>query len=83
VGALLALLAFSVASGVVRGAATRAEGASAGAQVAYVAIAAAILAALSVLVAPVALLALLGVGYLAIARRRRGGRKYEGLRVLR
>ena len=83
VGALVALLAFSVTSGVVRGAATRAQGASAGAQVGYVVIAAAILAALSLFLPPVALLALVAVCWLALARRRRAGRKYEGLRVLR
>ena len=83
-GALVALLAFSVTSGVVRGAATRAQGASAGAQVAYVAAGAAILAALSLtVVSPLALVALGGVAYLAIARRRRAARKYEGLRTLR
>src|SRR4029450_11398999 len=45
-GALVALLSFSVISGVVRGAVTRPQGASAAAQVAYVVVAAAILAAL-------------------------------------
>jgi hypothetical protein len=84
VGALVALLAFSVVSGVVRGAATRAQGASAGAQLAYVIVAAAILAALSLTPAsPLALLALVGVAYLAIARRQRAARKHEGLRSLR
>jgi hypothetical protein len=83
-GALAALLSFSVTSGVVRGAATRGQGASAGAQVAYVAAGAAILAALSLtVISPLALLALGGVAYLAIARRRRAARKYEGLRTLR
>jgi hypothetical protein len=82
-GALVALLAFSVISGIVRGAATRAQGASAGAQVGYVTIAAAILVALSLFLAPVALVALVALVWLAVARRRRAGRKYEGLRVLR
>jgi hypothetical protein len=83
-GALVALLAFSVTSGVVRGAATRAQGASAGAQVAYVTAGAAILAALFLtFVSPLALVALGAVVYLAIARRRRAARKYEGLRTLR
>ena len=83
IGALLAVLSFSVTSGVVRGAATRGQGGSAGAQVAYVVVAAAILAGLSLLASPVALLALVGVGWLALARRRRSARKHEGLRVLR
>ncbi len=85
VGALVGLLSFSVVSGVVRGAATRAQGASAGAQVAYVVVAAAVLAALSLLtvVSPIALVILVAVGWLALARRRRAARKHEGLRVLR
>jgi uncharacterized membrane protein len=84
VGALVALLAFSVLSGVVRGAATRGQGASAGAQVVYVVVAAAILAAISLTVAsPLAVAVLVAVGWLALARRRRAARKHEGLRVLR
>lgn len=84
-GALVALLSFSVTSGVVRGASARshAEGTSAGAQVGYVVLVAAILAALSLVVSPVALLVLAAVAWLAVARRRRATRKYEGLRVLR
>lgn len=83
VGALVALLAFSVTSGVVRGAATRAEGASAPTQVAYVGAVAAVLVAVSLFLPPLALLALAGVAWLAVARRRRAQRKHEGLRVLR
>jgi len=84
VGALIALLALSVAQGVVRGAAARAQGgASAGALAAYAIVGAAVLAGLSVVTPPVALVALVAVVWLAIARRRREGRKYEGLRVLR
>jgi hypothetical protein len=82
IGALVALLAFAVISGVVRGAARRAQGA-AGVQVSYVLIAMAILAGLSLFVSPVALVALLAVAWLAVARRRRADRKHEGLRVLR
>jgi hypothetical protein len=82
-GALVSLLAFSVTSGVVRGAVRRAQGASAGTQVLYFLIAAAILAGLAIVISPVALIALVGVGWLAVARRRRADRKYEGLRVLR
>ena len=83
VGALTALLSFSVISGVVRGAATRMQGASATTQVVYVTIAAAVLAGLSVLLPPVGLVALAAIGWLAVARRRRATRKHEGLRVLR
>jgi hypothetical protein len=83
VGALAALLSFSVISGVVRGAATRMRGASATTQVVYVTIAALILAGLSVLLPPVGLVALAGIGWLAVARRRRATLKHEGLRVLR
>ena len=83
-GALVALLAIAVISGVVRGAVTRAQGASAGAQVAYVVVAAAILAALSLtFVSPIALTVLVAIGWIALARRRRAARKHEGLRVLR
>jgi len=83
IGALTALLSFSVISGVVRGAASRAQGASPAAQVVYVAIAAAALAGGSVLLPPVGLAALAAIGWLAVARRQRAARKHEGLRVLR
>jgi len=83
VGALSALLSFSVISGVVRGAATRMQGGSPATQVVYLGVAAAILAGLSVLVPPVGLVALAAIGWLAVARRRRATRKHEGLRVLR
>jgi hypothetical protein len=83
IGALAALLAFSVISGVVRGAATRMQGASPAMQVVYLAVAAAILAGLSVFLPPVGLIALAAIGWLAVARRRRATRKHEGLRVLR
>ena len=42
-----------------------------------------VLAGLSLAFGPIALLALAALIYLALARRRRAGRKYEGLRVLR
>jgi hypothetical protein len=83
VGALAALLSFSVISGVVRGAATRMQRGSGATQVIYLAVAAAILAGLSVLLPPVGLIALVAIGWLAVARRRRAARKHEGLRVLR
>lgn len=83
VGALIALLAFSVTNGVVRGAATRAEGAPPATQVAYVGAAAAVLVVVSLFLSPLALVVLVGVAWLAVARRRRAQRKHEGLRVLR
>jgi hypothetical protein len=82
-GALAALLSFSVISGVVRGAATRMQGASPATQVTYLAVAAAVLAGLSVFLPPVGLIALAAIGWLAVARRQRATRKHEGLRVLR
>jgi hypothetical protein len=83
-GALVAALAFAVLRGVVAGAATRAGEAGSGTAIAGFAILAAlVLAGLSLLVSPVALAALLGLGWLALAQRRRDQRKYEGLRVLR
>jgi hypothetical protein len=83
-GALVALLAFFVAQGIVAGAAARARaGGSVFTLAAYVIAAAAILAVLSFFVSPVALVAFVGVAWLAISRRRRAGRKHEGLRVLR
>jgi hypothetical protein len=83
-GALVALLGFFVAQGIVAGAAARARGGgSAVTLAAYVIAAAAILAVLSLFVSPVALVAFVGVASLAVGRRRRAGRKHEGLRVLR
>jgi hypothetical protein len=83
-GALVALLGFFVAQGLVAGASARAgDGGSPFTLAAYVIAAAAVLAVLSLFVSPVALVAFLGVAWLAIGRRRRAGRKHEGLRVLR
>ena len=82
VGAILAVLAYLVARDVVAGASRRAESSSA-ALSALGAIAALVLAGLALVVAPVSLAALLGVAYLALARRSRSRRKYEGLRSLR
>jgi hypothetical protein len=80
-GALAALLSWWVASDVVAGARSRAQtGSGVGLFVALYALA---LAGLSLLVSPVALVALAGTAWLAIGRRRREARKYEGLRSLR
>jgi hypothetical protein len=82
VGAVGGWLAASVISAVVAGASRRAEG-GIGAVGFMVALAAAVLAGLSVVLPPVSLAALLALGWLAVARRRRAQRKYEGLRILR
>jgi hypothetical protein len=83
-GALFAALAFSVLRGLVAGAARRAREAGSSTAIAVIVVVSAlILAGLSLVVSPVAIVALLGVGWLAVGRRRRAQRKYEGLRVLR
>lgn len=84
VGALLALLALATLAGVVAGARGRAgEEGSASALAAPLLLAALALAGLSLVFGPVGLVALAALVYLAVARRRRDQRKYEGLRVLR
>ncbi|MEK6252426.1 MAG: hypothetical protein AABM43_10870 [Actinomycetota bacterium] len=82
VGAVGGWLAATVISAVVAGASRRAEG-GVGAVGFIVALAAAALVGLSILLPPVSLAALLALGWLALARRRRAQRKYEGLRILR
>jgi hypothetical protein len=83
-GALLALFALATIAGVVAGARGRAgdEG-SASALAAPPLLGALALAGLSLVFGPVAFVALAALVYLAVARRRRDQRKYEGLRVLR
>jgi hypothetical protein len=81
-GAALALLAYLVARDVAAGAAGRA-GAGSGAISAFVALAALVLAGLSLVVQPISIAAFVAIVVLGVARRRRAGRKYEGLRVLR
>jgi hypothetical protein len=81
-GVALALLAYVVARDVVVGASKRTE--SGGTTIpGIVVLFAFVLAGLTLLIEPVALVALAGVLYLALARRSRSRRKYEGLRVLR
>lgn len=82
VGALAAALGFFVGREVAAGAGSR-SGANAGAISAMIAVAAVLVAALSYFVPPFAVVALVALVWLAIARRRRGKRKYEGLRTLR
>jgi hypothetical protein len=81
-GAIGGPLAAAVVAALVAGAARRAETGAGGPGVILV-VAALVLAGLSILLPPVSLAALLGLGWLAMARRRRAERKYEGLRILR
>ena len=82
VGAVGGWLAARVISSIVFGAAKRSEAGFGGVGFVVGAVAL-VLAVLSILLPPISLIALLGLGWLAIARRRRAGRKYEGLRILR
>jgi len=85
-GAASALFAFVVVGGFVAGARRRStdDGATSTTALALpVLLAGIVLAGLSLAFGPIALLALAALIYLALARRRRAGRKYEGLRVLR
>jgi hypothetical protein len=81
-GAAGAFLACVVVSDVVAAAGRRGEGGAGGIGL-MVALAAVVVAGLSILLGPLALIVLAGLLWLAIARRRRSQRKYEGLRVLR
>jgi hypothetical protein len=84
VGAALVVGAFWVIRDLVSGAAARAgEGGSATAIAGMAAVAAVVIAALSLLWGPLGLLALAGIAYLGIGRRRRAAQKHEGLRSLR
>ena len=85
VGAAFALFAFVVIGGFVAGARRRSsdDSATSTALALPVLLAGIALAGLSLAFGPIALVALAALVYLAIARRRRAGRKYEGLRVLR
>ena len=80
-GALFAWLAFAVTRDVVAGAAGRED--TGGTTGAIVAVAALALAGLSLVVSPISLLVLASLAWLALARRQRADRKYEGLRTLR
>jgi hypothetical protein len=82
-------LGYSVSSAVASGAIERAKSGAGGAEGSPVAISGTIalvalaIAALSTLVPPASIAFVLAFAWLALARRRRAGRKYEGLRVLR
>src|SRR5687768_10928420 len=85
VGGFFAAFALVVVRGVVAGAAARAgEGGSHAAIAGMASVAALALAGISLTpAAPASILAALFLIYLAFARRRRAGEKYEGLRTLR
>jgi hypothetical protein len=85
VGALFALFAFFVVAGFVAGARRRSsgDGGDSAALAPPVLLGCFVLAGGALVFGPIALIALVGLVYLALARRRRAGRKYEGLRVLR
>ena len=83
VGAAFALFAFVVVAGFVAGARRRSGEAPSSALAMPVLLVVIALAGISLVLGPVSLLALVALLYLAAARRRRAGRKYEGLRVLR
>jgi hypothetical protein len=90
VGALAGALAALVVRDVVAGAARRQgedpselSAGQPGTLTAIVIVAAVLVALLSLLLPPVSLIVLGALAWLATARRRRAGRKYEGLRVLR
>jgi hypothetical protein len=84
VGALAAMLAFTVARGIVSGARERAgEHSPPSAYAAPVVAAALVLAALSYFLGPIALVALVAFLWMWIQRRRLADRKHEGLRILR
>ena len=82
VGALAGLLSWGVWRDVVTAARAREQQAASGVGI-FVALYALVLAGVSLVVSPVSLAALAGTAWLAIARRRRDARKYEGLRSLR
>ena len=81
VGAALAALSFVVVRDIAEAAAKRAEGG--GFTGALIAAAALAVAGLALLLPEVGLVALAGVIWLYVGRRRRAARKYEGLRTLR
>jgi hypothetical protein len=82
-GLACAALAHTTARAVFRSTRSRLDAEAAGALPLYAEGVALLLAGLSVLVPPVSLVALAFLAWLLIGQRRRGGRKYAGLRVLR
>jgi hypothetical protein len=79
-GAPLAAFAFAITRDVAEGARARDGGGTSGA---LIALGGLVLAGLSLVLPPVALAAAAAIVWLAVGRRRRAARKYEGLRTLR
>jgi hypothetical protein len=82
VGAAAGWLAATVVAAVVASALRRTDSDSAG-LAGLVVLAAVALAGFSILVPPLSILALAALAWLAVSRRSRADRKYEGLRILR
>jgi hypothetical protein len=85
-GGLAAIVARDVASGAARRQQDRLGAANvqaSGGVTAIVVLAAVVIAGVSLVLKPFALLALAGLAFLWVSRRRRAERKHEGLRVLR
>jgi phosphotransferase system glucose/maltose/N-acetylglucosamine-specific IIC component len=82
VGAAAGWLGATVVASVVAGALRRSSGDAAG-LTSLVVIASLALAGLAIIVPPVSLVVVVGLAWLALARRSRADRKYEGLRILR
>lgn len=80
-GAAFAAFAFAVVRDFAAGA--RARQGEGGMSEVLIAVAALAIAGVSLLLEPFALAALVALAWLALARRRRAARKYEGLRTLR
>ncbi len=80
-GALFAAFAFIVVRDVAESASRRSDGDSLTSVL--IAAAALALAGLSLVVSPVAIVALVGLAWIWLGRRRKASRKYEGLRTLR
>lgn len=76
-------LASGAAFGLFAGVRSRLGGAGIGGLVLYAVAAAAVIAAVSLLFAPLGALALIALGWLGFAARRRADEKYAGLRILR
>jgi hypothetical protein len=82
-GAACAALGFAAVVGLLRRTRRRLDGSAASFLSAYADLAALALAGLSILLPPVAYLGLVAFALLLASEQRAGGRKYEGLRILR
>jgi len=82
-GVACAALAYFAVTRLLSGARRRLEGSAASLLVVYADATALALAGLSILLPPVGFLALAAFAFLLVSSRRRGERKYEGLRILR